>query len=159
MAEKIRTLVLVIRENLFNPDQPCLRRWNNCKDYEDALKKQKREAKAMKRSNQEHMDDLLRSSSSEGSESSESAIDSSDSEKEKAQASVGALKNVKESAHDDGFLYFRHLTRNTVHRTKKESDEDVSVCLCGRLPSKHHIKLMSRPRVVLQGCDACFRCA
>ena len=111
----------------------------------------------MKRSSQGHMNELLRSSSSEESDSSESAIDSSDSEKEKAQAGVAVLKNVEESGHDDGFLYFRHLTRNTVHRAKKESDEDVSVFLCGRLQSKHHTKLMSRPRVILQGCGACFR--
>ena len=156
VAEKVRLLVHLVREKLFNPDAPRLQRWDNCDDFDDAVRKLKLVPKIPKRSTADHVSELLRSSSSE-EETSESGAESTDSERDRMQANVAAQKQVEPSNMSDGYIYFQHHTRNTVHRAKRESDEDITVFACGRLPSQNHRKLASRPRVILQGCAACFR--
>ena len=164
MVDRIALTMAMVRLQLFLPDRPRLQRWNHCSDFESAVplvgwKAQEPPHKRPKAKNPSTVGSLLRCTSSEsGSSSSETdSTGSSDEENEVDQAEVHADSNTQVDNFEDGYVYYKHAARCTVHRAVNSNDEDAVVFVCGRLASMAHREIGKRPGVILNPCASCFK--
>ena len=151
----------LIREGIFCPDEPRLQRWHRADDYETALVLLKRgvDGKRPRQSVPAQVTRLLEDSSSdsESSEEPDEESDSAESEVDGHLAELHARGQVVSSCCQDGFVYYKHATRATVHRARRVNDDDATVFVCGRLATAAHVELGARPNVIVNPCLSCFK--
>ena len=133
LVRRLADTLELIREGIFCPDEPRLQRWHGTSDFESAvlLLRRSEEAKRPRKNVPAQVSRLLKGSSSD-SESSEVLDEDSDSAGSEADghlADMHALGEAIASDASDGFLYYKHSSRQTVHRAQRPHDDD---CLCVR---------------------------
>ena len=161
LVRRLADTVELIREGIFCPDEPRLQRWHGASDFESAvlLLRRGEDAKRIRKSVPAQVSRLLEGSSSD-SESSEDVDEDSDSagsEVDGHLADIHVLGETVDSSASDGFVYYKHGARQTVHRAQRHNDDDATVFVCGRLATAAHEELGARPNVILNPCLSCFR--
>ena len=161
LVRRLADTVELIREGIFCPDEPRLQRWHGASDFESAvlLLRRGEDAKRLRKSVPAQVSRLLEGSSSD-SESSEDVDEDSDSAGSEADghlADIHVLGEIVDSSASDGFVYYKHGARQTVHRAQRHNDDDAVVFVCGRLATAAHEELGARPNVILNPCLSCFR--
>ena len=129
LVRRLADTVELIREGIFCPDEPRLQRWHGASDFESAvlLLRRGEDAKRLRKSVPAQVSRLLEGSSSD-SESSEDVDEDSDSAGSEADgllADIHVLGEIVDSSASDGFVYYKHGARQTVHRAQRHNDDDA----------------------------------